>query len=168
MQAAVIASRRVIPDLLFGIMQSYPRVPLAERLGALYISQHKRHLVSSIAQQLLYPCQLTYPRVAVLGPQKANADNGEHGQQHWQYNLVPSAFLRKDWYNMNDAPAHAKQNCWRASLWIVLPTTVQHALPQRSTLLHERKCVAWQRLDDVCLCKHQASKTNVKRRFVRL
>ncbi len=110
------ASRLVMSDLVLGIMQSYPRVPLAERLGALHISQHKRHLVSSIAQQLLYPCQLTYPRVAVLGPQKANADNGEHGQQHWQYNLVPSALPRKHWCNMSDAPAHAKQNCWKASL----------------------------------------------------
>ena len=110
------ASRLVISDLLFSIMQSYPRVPLAERLGALHISQHKRHLVSSIAQQLLDPCQLTYPRVAVLGPQKANADNGEHSKQHWQYNLVPSALPRKHWYNMSDAPAHAKQNCCKASL----------------------------------------------------
>jgi hypothetical protein len=110
------ASRLVMSDLVLSIMQSYPRVPLAERLGALHISQHKSHLISSIAQQLLHPCQLTYPRVAVLSPQKANADNGEHGQQHWEYNLVPSALPRKHWYNMSDAPAHAKQNCWKASL----------------------------------------------------
>ncbi len=105
---------------------------MAERLGALHISQHKRHLVSSIAQQLLYPCQLTNPRVAVLGPQEANADNGEHGQQHWQYNLVPSAVLRKHWYNMIDAPAHAKQK----SSTVGRPCSEVYYNPQCSMLFH--------------------------------
>lgn len=82
-------------------------VPLAEGLGALHISQHKRHLVSSIAQQLLDPRELADAWVVVLGPYKADGHNGDHGQKHWQHNLVPSSHTREYWDDMWSAPGVA-------------------------------------------------------------
>ena len=83
---------------------THRRIPLAEGLGALHISQHKRHLISSIAQQLLDPSKLADPRVVVLGPCKADDHNGNHGQQHWQHNLIPGSHARKHWDHVWHAP----------------------------------------------------------------
>ena len=98
-------SRNVLSQ--HAIRLSYPWIPLAECLSTLHISQHQSHFISSIAQQLLDSCQLADAWVTVLGPQKADADNGEHGQQHRQHNLVPGTLTRKHWYDMSDTPAHA-------------------------------------------------------------
>lgn len=79
-------------------------IPLAEGLGALHISQHKRHLVSSIAQQLLHPSKLADAWVVVLGPYEADGHNGDHGQQHRQHNLVPGSHTREYWDHVWSAP----------------------------------------------------------------